>query len=85
MSLGDTYTRFFNTSRDCDPTISLGSLFQCITTLSEKTFSLTSTSKTANAELRAKLNCTARIACQSSVRGWAGEEDGVLDAPPLLC
>ena len=35
-SLSATFTSFLNTSRDGDPTTSLGSLCQCLTTLSEK-------------------------------------------------
>ena len=38
MSWSATSTRFFNTSRDGDSTTSLGSLFQCLTTLSVKKF-----------------------------------------------
>jgi len=36
MSLSTTSKRFLNTSRDGDSTTSLGSLFQCLTTLSVK-------------------------------------------------
>jgi len=38
MSLSTTSPHFLNTSRDCDSTTSLGSLFQCLTTLCEKKF-----------------------------------------------
>ena len=38
MSLSATSTNFLNISRDSDSTTSLGSLFQCLTTLSEKFF-----------------------------------------------
>jgi len=38
MSLSTTSTHLFNTSRDCDSTTSLGSLFQCLTTFSVKKF-----------------------------------------------
>jgi len=38
MSQSATSTRFLNTSRDGDSTTSLGSLFQCLTTLSVKKF-----------------------------------------------
>ena len=42
MSWSTTSTRFFNTSRDGDSTTSLGSLFQCLTTVSVKKFFLIS-------------------------------------------
>jgi len=42
MSLGATWPWFLNTSKDCDCTTSLGSLSQCIATLSEKKFFLIS-------------------------------------------
>jgi len=42
MSRSATSTRVVNPSRDGDPTTSLGSLFQCLTTLSVKTFFLIS-------------------------------------------
>ena len=38
MSLSATFPCFLNTFRDSDLTTSLGSLFQCITTLLEKFF-----------------------------------------------
>jgi len=40
MSPGATFTRFFNPSRDGDSPTALGSLFQCLTTLSGKKFFL---------------------------------------------
>ena len=42
MSQSATSTRFLNTPRDGDSTTSLGSLFQCLTTLSVKKFFLIS-------------------------------------------
>jgi len=42
MSRSATSTRFLNTSRDGDSTTSLGSLFQCLTTLSVQKFFLLS-------------------------------------------
>ncbi|KAK4830521.1 hypothetical protein QYF61_011500 [Mycteria americana] len=42
MSLSTTSTRLLNTSGDCDSTTSLGSLFQCLITLSVKKFFLIS-------------------------------------------
>ncbi|KAK4829075.1 hypothetical protein QYF61_002019, partial [Mycteria americana] len=42
MSLSTTSTHLLNTSRDGDSTTSLGSLLQCLTTLSVKTFFLIS-------------------------------------------
>ena len=42
MSLSTTSKWFLNTFRDGDSTIELGSLFQCLTTLSVKKFFLTS-------------------------------------------
>ena len=42
MSWSATSTRFLNTSRDGDSTTALGSLFQCLTTLSVKKFFLIS-------------------------------------------
>ena len=38
MSLGTTSRSFLNTSTDCDSAISLGSPFQCLTSLWEKFF-----------------------------------------------
>jgi len=42
MSLSTTSKQFVNTFRDSDSTTSLGSLFQCLTSLSEKKFFLIS-------------------------------------------
>ena len=42
MSLSTTSEQFLNTSRDSDSTTSLGSLFQCLTTLSVEKFLRTS-------------------------------------------
>ena len=42
MSLSTTSKQFLNTSRDGNSTTSLGTLFQCLTTLSVKTFFLIS-------------------------------------------
>jgi len=42
VSLSATFPYFLNTSRDSDSPTSLGSLFQCLTTLSKKNFFLSS-------------------------------------------
>ena len=52
MSLSTTSKHFLNTSREDDSTTSLGRLFQHLTTLTEKEFSLISNLRRAEAECK---------------------------------
>jgi len=66
MSQSATSTRFVSTSRDGDSTTSLGSLFQCLTTLSVKKFFLISHLDFPPEQLEA-------IACRP-IASYLGEE-----------
>jgi len=57
MLLSAMSTRLLNTSRDGDLTTSLGSLFQCLTTLSVKNFFPNIRPKPALAQLEAIFSC----------------------------
>ena len=66
MSQSAALTRFLNTSRDGESTASLGSLFQCLTTLSVKTFFLISSLNLPWRNLRP--NCSTCCYCCSGIR-----------------
>jgi len=57
MSLSTRPTCYLNTSRDGDSTTSLGSLFQCLTTLSVKKFFLISNLKLPLVQLEVISSC----------------------------
>jgi len=92
MSLSATSTCLLNTLRDSDPITSLGSLFQCVTTLSVMKFFPNIQSKPSLAQLEAisshsiasylgeEINtCLTAISFQVAV-----ESDKVSPQPPLL-